>query len=133
MIFQLITLIDITQTDARRGHDVFEQKQQQNLLTIIQTLSLRSNAVINARPKQITDDVEHYGFGEAYQGQHELWKLNFTFENAPANILDTLLDDLNYVPYIPDLNESIYSDLSVINTKDPLLKNTIVVQLENHI
>lgn len=133
MIFQLITLIDITQTNARRGHDIFEQKQQQNLMTVIQTLSLRSNATVTKKPKQILDEVEHYGFGEAYQGQHEIWTLNFAYENAPAAILDMLLEDLNYVPFIPNLNETIYTDLPIIVTKDPALKNTIIIQLENDI
>lgn len=131
MIFQLITLVDITQTNARRGHDMFEQKQQQNFLTVLQTLSLRSNAVVDSEPKSFFDDAEHYGFGEDYHGNNQLWKLNFSYESSLENILELVLDDLNYVPFIPNLNESVFFDLSVFQTKDVRAKNTIVIPLEN--
>lgn len=131
MIFQLITMIDITQTNARKGHDAFEQKQQQNFLTVVQTLSLRSNAVIKSAPLSFVDDVEKYGFGEDYTGKNELWKLNFSYETSPEGILEMLIDDLNLVPFIPNLNESVYYDLPVFQTKDLKSKNTILIPLEN--
>jgi hypothetical protein len=45
--------------------------------------------------------------------------------------LQLVLDDLNYVPFIPNLNESVFFDLSVFQTKDARAKNTIVIPLEN--
>jgi hypothetical protein len=132
MIFQLITLVDITQTNARRGHEIFEQKQQQNFLTVLQTLSLRSNAIVNHEPKSFFDDAEHYGFGEHYHGRQQLWKLNFSYESSVENILDLIVDDLNYVPFIPNLNESVFFDIPVFQTKDIKLKNTIVIPIENN-
>ena len=132
MIFQLITLVDITQTNARRGHDAFEQKQQQNFLTILQTLSLRSNAIVNTEPKHVDEDAESYGFGENYTGINSIWKLNFSYESCDKNILDLILDDLNYVPFIPNLNETAFFEIAVFQTQDVKSKNVIIIPIENN-
>ena len=47
MNFNLFTKVDITKTNARRGDDPFKMKQQQNYLTVLQTIGLRVNPILS--------------------------------------------------------------------------------------
>ena len=44
--FELTTLVDITKTNARRGEDKLAYGQQQNYMSVVQTLGLRTNVGI---------------------------------------------------------------------------------------
>ena len=43
MRFIIHTLVDITETGSRRGEDPKQYRQQQNFLTVMQTIGLRVN------------------------------------------------------------------------------------------
>jgi|AntAceMinimDraft_6_1070360.scaffolds.fasta_scaffold04079_6 hypothetical protein len=128
MRIQLITLIDITQTNARKGDDPFEQQQQQNFLTTVQTLSLRSNPTINDMPTCVVEDVKTHNFGSVYKGKHSIWKLSFEYEQTIEDIMKILNEDFNLVPFITNLTETVAVDIPVFNTNDKTIKNIILVE-----
>lgn len=105
MRFQLITLIDITETKARKGEN-FEYLQQQNFLTCVQTISLRANPTIKDAPISNLENLRNLKFGEVYKGRQRVWRLNFEFE-YDNHSLDLLTKDFDLVPIIHNLNETI--------------------------
>ena len=108
MRFVLYTLIDITQTNARRGEDPFAQKQQQNYMTALQTISLRANPIIQSQPVMETASCKDLGF--EFKGKQNIWSLEFEFESEGQHSLELLNLDFNYVPIIKNLNETIDLD-----------------------
>jgi hypothetical protein len=130
MRFKLLTLIDITRTDARRGDDPRDQRQQQNYLTALQTISLRSNPVINTYPTVGEQSIKGLGFGEAFNGKQKVWKLNFSFESE-SHALDFLKDDFDLVPVITDLDESIDLGTKAFLTNGNAERNILFVQLDD--
>lgn len=105
MRFVLYTLIDITQTNARRGEDPFAHQQQQNYMTALQTISLRANPIITTSPVCKKMTCNELGF--EFKGKHNVWSLEFSFESEGQHSLDFLNLDFNYVPVIKELNETI--------------------------
>lgn len=130
MRFRLLTLIDITRTDARRGDDIRSQKQQQNYLTALQTISLRSNPVVNSRPVVETMNVKDLGFGKAFKGEHRVWKLNFDFESE-SHSLELLKKDFDLVPVITELDETVKLKNSAFLTNGNDERNIIFLKLED--
>ena len=94
----MITCVDITQTNARKGDDVVKRKQQQNFLTAVNTISLRANPIVNNEPLIVKHDK--------WKGQR-VWQLDFQFENDSMHSIDLLIKDFNYVPIISGLDETI--------------------------
>lgn len=131
MRFQLLTLVDITRTNARRGDDPYLQKQQQNYLTALQTISLRANPIINSVPVCEEKSIKGLGFGSSYAGKQRVWRLNFAFESDEQHNLDYLVQDFNYVPIINNLDESaIFKDAAFITTSKENT-NIVFVKLED--
>lgn len=131
MRFQLLTLVDITRTNARRGDDPYLQKQQQNYLTALQTISLRANPIINSAPACEEKSVEGLGFGYKYTGKQRVWRLNFGFESDEQHNLDYLVHDFNYVPIIDSLDETINLTDAAFITTSAEHKNIVFVKLED--
>jgi hypothetical protein len=123
MIFELKTLIDITETGARRGDDPRDQQQQQNFYTALQTISLRANPTINSSPKKELTSVKGLGFGSSYTGKHQVWSWKFRFEQADSHNIEFLLNDFNLVPIILNLDETARIDDAVFVTKDEKYTN----------
>jgi len=128
MKIQILTLIDITQTGARRADNLFAQHQQQNFLTISQSLSLRSNPTIHNSPVQFVDDIALYKFGTEFTGKHRIWKFWVEYEQHSDNILDLLIADLELVPFIPNLNETAIFKFAIFDPVDLNIKNTILIK-----
>ena len=124
MRFQLYTLIDITETGARKGDNEKKQKQQQNFLTVVQTISLRCNPIINHKPIIKNVAVDQFQFGSAVSGVHQVWTLDFEFETE-AHSLELLEHDFDLVPVISELDETINLKTSAFFTKDTESKNII--------
>jgi hypothetical protein len=131
MRFQLLTLIDITQTRARKGDDSFLQKQQQNYLTALQTISMRANPEIRTSPTHEDKDIKGLGFGTAYKGKQRVWKLNFNFEFDNSHSVETLTFDFNLVPVIKNLNETIDLKDAAFITSSKELNNIVFVNLDD--
>lgn len=129
MIFRLQTLIDITETGARRGDDPREQKQQQNFYTTLQTISLRANPTIKQSPICEKIHMKNLNFGSSYSGVHKVWTWDFEFEQPDSHSIDFLTNDFNYVPVISDLDESIKIKDPVFLTNDQKYTNIIFFEL----
>ena len=106
MRFRLLTLVDITETGARRGEDSYKLKQQQNFLTIIQTIGRRVNPTYNKSPKIIEDTPSKYGFGKNFKSKQKIWEFEIDIEYEDALTLDILENDFNLIPFIDNLDET---------------------------
>lgn len=115
LTFELYTVVDITNTGARRGEDAVAYKQMQNYLTVLNTLGLRANPVVNKAPKviEVSPDIE---FGKNVKAKH-CWKLDFEYESDGVSNIDLMKDDFQLVPFIKDLKENIKFNNNVFLTK----------------
>jgi hypothetical protein len=129
MRFQLMTLVDITETKARKGDDNFKQKQQQNYLTAVQTISLRANPVIKNSPTVKELSVKDLGFGSNIKGNHNVWFLNFEFEYDAHN-QEQLIKDFDAVPIIDNLCESLNLKIPAFLTNGSPERNTVFKKID---
>lgn len=133
--FTVYTLVDITET-GQYGHSSgseLEKKQQQNFLTLIQTIGLRVNPNYTAKPRTIDNfDVGTYPFGSAFNGTHRVWQWNFNIEfdgvftDADNNEVGVLIKDLHLIPIIVDLSESAKMEIPVFDTVNDATRNTLI-------
>jgi len=129
MRFIIHTVVDITETNARRGQaDKIKLDQQANFNTMIQTIGLRCNA----EPISITEnikDVAELGFGDSIKGKQRVWTFEFDNPYEGALTVDMLNDDFNLVPVITNLNETANIHNSIFSTKNPNERNIIFSDL----
>jgi hypothetical protein len=116
MKFELTTLIDITKTDARRGEDKVAYGQQQNYMSVIQTLGLRTNIEVSNpdfKKQKVT------GFGSDYATKSlNVWHCTITIESEASHSVDLMKDDFNLVPIVRNLKENCNLDDAVFLTSD---------------
>lgn len=127
MKFKLYTLVDITKTGARRGEDPYRYKQQQNYMTLLQTISLRSNPIVNDVVFE-TRPISNLGFGSKHKGKHKVWSMTFEFESPQSHSLFFLKRDLNLVPVLTGIDETAKFPTKVFVTSDSDYINTIFLQ-----
>lgn len=115
--YEVTTLIDITRTNANRDEkDPLKIKQQANFNSLIQSIGLRSNLDWNSDPKIHTGALPT----DDGKANHWIWKFNVERESIFEKGKDPvglLIDDLDGVPVISGLLESIDLDPSVFRTK----------------
>ena len=128
--FRLTTLVDITETGARRGEDPLAYRQQQNFLTVLQTIGLRTNIEYTSGPKVITADPKEKSLGSDYKGEQTIWQFEFTSPAPDSLTLDMLNNDFNLIPIITDLAETVKFKNSVFITQKPKISNTNFVLLD---
>lgn len=124
MKIDIITLVDITQTGARKGSDKKSVNQQANYMTLFQTASLRVNVI----PTSITKnnaDIKGLGFGSEYKGTHNYWILTLEHDVPMGVTHELLLEDFDLVPFITGLDETVQIKSPVFRTKDKKLTNVI--------
>lgn len=130
----VITLIDITETKQYRkepGKEL-EIQQQQNFLTLMQTIGMRVNPSY-PRPPVVDYDFSKEGvFGSKITTPQKAWKFDFYFDyhggltDSAGNSCGLLIDDLHLIPVISELTESVNLDLAVFDTKSAEFKNTVI-------
>jgi hypothetical protein len=118
MRFTIHTLVDITETLARRGEDAKLFRQQQNFLTVIQTIGLRVNPEYIGPPKIITDIPTKHNLGSKYTTKQSIWKYSFDMEYEGALDVETLVNDFDLIPIITELDETAHFDNAHFLTKD---------------
>lgn len=69
------TLVDITETNARRGEHPIKSRQQDNYNTIIQTAGFRTNIVPGKSEKQKAN-IKDLGFGSKFKGKQNYWQFS---------------------------------------------------------
>lgn len=122
--YKLQTLIDVTETNARRGDDPTEYKQQQNWMTLIQTLGLRCNPIVTHTECENTA-VSKLGFGTAYKGKQQVWTVYFDFEHEDDDDLKFLNSDFDLVPIAANLHETVKLEREIFQTSSDEYRNII--------
>lgn len=122
--YKLQTLVDITETHARRGEDPKAYKQQQNWMTLVQTLGLRCNPIV-VHQEQEQETASQLGLGTSYKGKQTVWTVVFDFEHASDEDLELLDQDFDLVPIAADLDESVELQQPIFQTKDTKLRNIV--------
>jgi len=123
MRFIIRTLFDITETRARKGDDGYKVKQQQNYLSILNTIGLRVNPTYVSEPTNSEQILK--GFGTSYKGKQKVWTYTFDVEYEGALDIATMINDFNLCPIITGLDETVDINPAVIRTQDKALTNII--------
>lgn len=132
--FTIYTLVDITETGqyGRGAGTELEKQQQQNFLTLTQTIGLRVNPIYDRKPKRIEDfDMKSQPFGSKFKGQHTVWKWDFYIEydggfKTDVSEYGLLEQDLHFIPIITDLTETAKFSRPVFDTQTDQDRNTVI-------
>ena len=130
-MFTIRTVVDVTETRARRGEDKKRENQQANYNTMLQTVGLR----VNPEPIDLTSsvvDTTDLKFGTNIKGKQRVWTFKFEHSYVDGLTLDMLLDDFDLVPVITDLDETAIINNGAFSTKHPNDKNIIFEQEINN-
>ena len=130
MRFRLYTLVDITETHARRGEDPKQFRQQQNFLTVMQTIGLRVNPTYVSAPTVVKDSPSKYNLGTKFKNKQNIWKYAFDIDYEGALDIDTLNNDFDLIPIITDLDETVKFETANFVTRN-LDINNIVFKLDD--
>lgn len=125
MKFQLQTLVDITETQARFNKEDPAWKQQQNFMTVVQTIGLRVN--ISYKDSVVVEEIpiKGMGFGTNYRGEHRVWTFDFVPDFPAALTLDMLKNDFDLIPIILKLEETANIKSPVFETKNSHRRNAV--------
>jgi len=130
MKFKLYTLVDITETRARKGDDPRKIRQQQNFLTIIQTIGLRVNPAYVDPPVLCNDYTKKFKLGAIFKNKQNVWTFIFDIEYEDALSIETLLNDFNLVPIIDQLDETAEFENAHFITSDARFCNIVFEVVE---
>ena len=130
MRFIIHTLVDITETGSRRGEDPKQYRQQQNFLTVMQTIGLRVNPTYVKAPEVVKEVPSKLGLGTSYKTKQSVWKYVFDMEYDGALDIETLVNDFDLIPIITQLDETAEFDNAHFLTKNTALTN-ITFQIDD--
>jgi hypothetical protein len=133
---EIKTLIDITNTNRNRPNQGvgLEYDQYRNFTTLMQTIGLRCIITYDNNPVVDNIDIKGIGFGEAYKGKHNVWTFRFrpdrqqAFEDSGGPV-GLLIHDMNEIPIIGKLTETINISKAVFYTYESQQKNTLITAL----
>jgi hypothetical protein len=127
---EIQTLIDITNTNVIRPNQGthLEMNQYRNFTTLRQCLEIRSVIGYIENPQVEIKDIKGLGFGSRYKGKQAIWTFRFDPDRVGVygDELDFLIGDLDQIPVITNLTETINIDKAIFDLKDSTYKNTIV-------
>ena len=129
MRYKIKTLIDISPTGARKGDSMFKYKQQQNYLSFLNTLQMRSN-VNTSDVKHEKRSIEDIGFGEKYKGRQMVWEMEFTFDQSGSHHPMFMRNDLDLVPIFTGLHETVKCPTKAFILEDSKYCNTIIEEID---
>lgn len=132
-VIEIKTLIDITNTDVRRINQGSQQEldQYRNWTTLLQCIGLRAIIEYDRNPKESIEDVGKLGFGTQFKGKQKVWTFQFRPDRSEAfgdkdNPISLLQQDLDKVPVILNLTETINTQQAVFDLNDINWANTVV-------
>lgn len=135
-IIEIVTLVDITNTDVRRINQgtQLELDQFRNWTTLMQCIGMRSIISYDKDPRVETVDVSKLGFGSEYRGKQQVWTFQFRPDRPDAfagkdDPIALLRDDLDLIPIITNLTETINIQQAVFKLNDKKFANTVVREL----
>ncbi len=127
--YKIVTLVDITKSNANRAEtDKIKVGQQANFNSLIQTIGIRANV------QWLSEPMMHTGIlPEDLDGKANHWVWEFIVEQNEIFLKNSdpvglLVDDLNGVPIISNLKDSVDLDPPAFITKGPKA-NTWVFQI----
>jgi len=126
--YRITTLVDITRSRATRSDtDELKYNQQSNFNTLLQVIGLRANIATDLDPK-----VTEGRLPEPWKGRGAYWIYEFEPERADGfldgdNPVGHLINDLNGVPIIDKLNNTIDFNLPAFITKGNDFNTTIEI------
>jgi hypothetical protein len=131
---EIQTLVDITNTRVNRPNQGSQlaYDQNRNFITLMQCVELRSIVSFDNPPIVEEIDIKGLGFGSNYKGKHRVWTFFIIPDRTGVYIgvdgdpVSGLVDDINSVPFIKNLLESINIDRAIFDCKNPSTKNTII-------
>jgi hypothetical protein len=130
---ELKTLIDITDTGVRRINQGSSEQldQYKNYTTLKQCIELSSIIEHDGSPSIEEVDIKGLGFGSVFKGTHKVWTWRFYPDRAGAFASDqgplgALVANVDNVPVIKKLTETINIDKPVFELTDKRLTNTIL-------
>lgn len=136
-IIEIQTLIDITDTKVVRLNQgtQLEHDQYRNFVTLKQCVEIRSIISYDTGPVMEVKDIKNMGFGTKYKGKHAVWTFRFSPDRTGVysnhgNDIYALLEDVNGVPIIQKLKETINIEQAIFELQNPLTKNTIIKALK---
>ena len=117
MKFIIKTLIDITETNARFQNENIAWKQQQNYLTVLNTVGLRCNPhpVYSPRVEEVTGTS--VGFGTRYRVANRAWTWQFEIPYGDTSV-ELLQKDFHMVPVIIGLGETALIQVATFDCYD---------------
>jgi hypothetical protein len=130
---EIRTLVDITNTKVNRPNQgsQLEYDQNRNFITLRQCVELRSIVSFDNPPRCEEIEVDGLGFGPDYKGLHKVWIFEFTPDRSGVYLQNNdpiggLVDDLDSVPIIKNLTETINIAKAIFDCKNTASKNTII-------
>ena len=123
MRFIIHTLVDITETGSRRGEDPKQYRQQQNFLTVMQTIGMRVNPTYVSSPVVVKEVPSKLELGTSYKTKQSVWKYVFDIDYEGALDVETLVNDFDLIPIITDLDETAKFENAHFLTKNTALTN----------
>ena len=128
MRFTLYTLVDITETNARRvSSNNKEFQQQQNFLTVLQTIGLRVNPTYVGAPVVVNETPSKLGLGKEYKTKQNVWEFTFDIDYENALDIETLQNDFNLIPFISGLDETSKFENDVFLSQNQAKTNILFV------
>lgn len=127
---KILTLVDITQTMARRGDEQKKVQQQANFMTFTQTAGLR----VNPMPLTVvskTENIDKLGFGTNHSGKQRYWEYTFEHEYFGGLTKEMLLDDFDLIPVLTGLDETSLINNNVVRTRNDNDRNIVFKLLDN--
>jgi type VI protein secretion system component VasK len=125
----LYTLVDITDTGSNNPKgSTMEFRQAQNLNSLIQVLSMRTQPLYLTVTKIDNVSMSDYVFGSQFKDNNTVWKMTFTTDAQDAyrsleGEYAHLINDCNNVPIHTELTETIKLNPSSLSTKNKKIKN----------
>jgi hypothetical protein len=115
MRFRIKTLVDVTETNARKGQDPIQVDQQANFNTLYNTIGLRSNPTeFDITVEKV--DLKDLGFGSNYKGKHNVWTIEFFVEADESTSIEFMNSDFDLIPVITGLTETVDLDKGLFIT-----------------
>lgn len=125
MRLEIVTLVDVTQTNEKRGGEPKRYSQQSNFNTLIQTATLRTN-FLPIFVEMNNSSINQLGFGKKYKDKQKHWIIRLDSDRESVGLNETMLnEDFDLVPVVLGLDETVKMPNNIFNTTDVDLKNIV--------
>lgn len=132
-IIEIKTLVDITNTRVFRSNQgtQLQLDQQRNFTTLLQCCEIRSIIDYNDSPTSEVGDVKPLNLGSNYKGKHRIWTFRFSTDRSgvystSGNNVGALIEDIDAIPVIKNLSETINMDKAVFDSSSDAYRNIII-------